>query len=715
MKEGSVIQELESDMDIEGTKWEHIRHQKSKFFLSLFVVIVGVFSILNFKAGHMVVAYTEALLSITGLIFLTFNTKIRGRLLTHICVAHISILTFVFMFFPAVGDVAYIWVIGLPYFTSYLVGCRYTVLWGGIFAIACVATGIMFKQQGLEVYWGWEKAPYIALAYVVMIIFASYFSLYVDRYIMQLKNMRLKNLDGILALKESEDRYLTLLNHSLNAVGVFRDEKWVYMNPSCLKLIGEEKLDDIIGVSILEYVHPNYKAMVLERVNLMVKTKAKLPKVEQKYLRKDGSVIPVEDQSHPISFDGKESYMITIRDLSEHKQHEEQQKNLERQREHGQRLESLGVLAGGIAHDFNNLLTGISGNAELLRDEVKDVASAEEYLESIDEGCEHAADLCQQMLAYAGKGKYTSEIVDLFELVRSMSTLVLASVPSNIKVNIKVAKKVPLIEGDVSQIKQVILNLIINAADAIGKSTGEIKITIGVFHRHEKFEGLTYSSGDLSQGDYVVLEIKDTGCGMDSEVMKQIFDPFYTTKEQGNGLGLAAVLGIVRSHNGALMVKSDKGDGTVFRVVFPACEQESASRIVETAELKDWTGHGTVLIVDDEESVLKIAERFVSKLDFDVLTAKNGHEGVDMFQEHHANIKAVLVDMTMPIMGGIDAMIEMRKINPDVPIVIVSGYSEVETGQLDGEDQPDDFIRKPFKAKDLKRVLFKLVKVEGQE
>jgi PAS domain S-box-containing protein len=700
--------------NVEIELWDDLKVKKASFFLSLFMPILVVFSIFNFIEQNLVVACAESVLAALALVTLLFRRSMPSFIVAQLSVAYISVLSFVFLFFPAVGSVAYIWVVGLPYFTSYLVGCRNTVIWSSIFAVVSLIVGVVFKQQGISLYWGWSSVPYVALAYLTMVIFASYFAFYFEKYFEELKSTRIKHLDGTLALKESEDKYLTLLNSSLNAVGVHRGGKWVYMNPACLELVGEESLEDVVGKPLLDYVHTSSKAMVLERTRIMHESKSGVPKVEQKYVRKDGTVIPVEVQSHPIDFDGEESYMITIRDLTHHKKQEDRRRELERQLEHGQRLESLGLLAGGIAHDFNNLLAGISGNAELLKDEVGHEEGVKDYLEGIDEGCEHAADLCQQMLAYAGKGKYTSEYIVIPDLVKSMGKLVKASVPSYVKIRIKIGKNLPLVEADVSQVKQVILNLIVNAADAIGKAGGEVKITIGLF-RGGKTKGLVYCGNNLSEGEFVYVEVKDTGCGMPRSEIEKIFDPFYTTKEEGNGLGLAAVLGIVRSHEGAIIVESEKGKGTSFKVMFPASVETKASRMVDTGEVKDWVGHGTVLIVDDEERVLKVAKSFVAKLDFDVLTATNGWEGVNVFKEHHSNIKAVLIDMTMPVLGGIDAMLEMREINPNVPIIIVSGYSEIETGDLAEQDQPDGFVRKPFKSKDLKKELFRLVGVESKD
>ncbi|WP_235551189.1 hybrid sensor histidine kinase/response regulator [Mariprofundus ferrooxydans] len=358
---------------------------------------------------------------------------------------------------------------------------------------------------------------------------------------------------------------------------------------------------------------------------------------------------------------------------------------------------------------MNNLLAAIMGNAELARDMIGGESPADPYIENIVGTCDHASELCKQMLAYAGKGSYELEVLDINEMVRSMGKLIRASVGDNIVLKIKLDPRLPGVEGDLAQIQQLILNFIVNSADAIGTETGEIKLSSGARYMQREALDKLYHGAELPEGEYVVIEVRDNGIGMDPATQTKIFDPFYTTKETGSGLGLSAVLGIVQGHHGAIQLFSAPGKGTAFRVYLPSTEQSVKEQMVTTVEVEAWRGAGSVLVVDDDLRVRSVAASFVEKLDFDVLTADDGREGVEQFRKHHDHLKAVLLDMTMPVMGGAEAMLGMREIDKTVPIILVSGYSEVEAGKLIAGDRPDGFLQKPFKAKALKSVLYEVM------
>ena len=701
----SMMKQDYSDM------WDAISRKKANVFYYVFLPIVAVFSVLNFLSGFMVVAATEAVVFLAALATVLLQQRINSTIFTHLSVAYITLAVLVFLFFPAVGNSAYLWAVGLPFFTSYLVGSRATLYWSLGFLVVALVVGVSLFYLGLALYWPWRLAPYIVLPYIVSTVFSVSFARYVERYIRDLKQAQEKSAQDAKALEESEARYRTLLQSSMNAVGVHQNGRWIYVNPACMKLLGAKSLEDMIGKPVIDFVHPDYRTMALERIEEMQRNKKPVPMVEERFVRLDGESFPAEVSAAPIVFDGEEAFMITARDISELKKYEKEQKEMQYQLEHVQRLESLGVLTGGIAHDFNNLLTAIAGNAELLRLEVEGIEAAQLYMDHIDDSCNHAADLCKQMLAYAGKGQYEIDSIALNDLVKSISRLMRASVSSSIRLGVHLDENLPVIEGDVSQVKQVILNFIVNSADAIGEQHGQIKIS--TFRRvlNRKKLGVLYNGTHMDEGEYVVLEVKDTGCGMSESLQKKIFDPFVTTKTTGSGLGLSAVLGIVKAHHGGLEVRSEENKGTVFRVFFPISGfTKTTSIAIETGEIGAWDGAGLILVVDDDATVRDVVASFAEKLNFDVLHAEDGRSGVDMFRQYHHKLKAVMMDMTMPILGGLDAMREMRGIDAHVPIVMMSGYAESEALSLDSGEQADGFVQKPFRFKVVKQALYQVIK-----
>lgn len=391
---------------------------------------------------------------------------------------------------------------------------------------------------------------------------------------------------------------------------------------------------------------------------------------------------------------------LTDRSLAERERHDLELKLLDMQK-----LESLGVLAGGIAHDFNNLLTAILGNAQLARLQLQNSSPLQAYLLEIERTSIQAADLCKQMLAYSGQGRIEVHLLDLNRTIRDMSQLLRISVAKKVQLSFNLAHDLPRVRGDESQIRQVLMNLVINASEAITASEGAIWVSTGVVHRaKELFRGIS-ETGKPEECDYVFIEIADTGCGMSEETKARIFDPFFTTKFTGRGLGLAAVLGIVRGHGGTLELESWEGEGTTFTLLFPCIgigeepphEEESA---VATPH---WSGEGLVLVVDDEEAVRSLTARMLESFEFRVITANDGREGVEKFAANAEAITAVLLDVTMPQMSGLEVLDRIRVIRPDVPILFMSGY--MREGELRNFDRATDFLQKPFKIEELQEKL----------
>jgi PAS domain S-box-containing protein len=399
-------------------------------------------------------------------------------------------------------------------------------------------------------------------------------------------------------------------------------------------------------------------------------------------------------------------------DITERRKAEEKSARPEANLQQVQKLESLGMLASGIAHDFNNLLVGILGNAGLALMEISKESPAYECVQDIETAALRATELTNQMLAYSGKGKFIVEPLNLSSNVEEMFQLLESAVSKKVDLQLNLAKDLHSIAADASQIRQVIMNLVTNASDAIGDRRGTITVTTGGLNVHRTYLSETYLDDDLPEGYYAYIEVTDTGSGMDSDTREKIFDPFFTTKFTGRGLGLAAVFGIVRGHNGAIKVSSELGKGSTIRVLFP-CEKQQAKISREQIELavhtEGWRGRGKILVVDDEELVRDVARRTLKRAGFSVLMANDGREAVEVFRNHADEIIAVLLDLTMPELGGEEAFIEMRKISPDVGIILSSGFTEQEAASKFAGAGIAYFIQKPYQPEILLEKIQKLL------
>ena len=371
-------------------------------------------------------------------------------------------------------------------------------------------------------------------------------------------------------------------------------------------------------------------------------------------------------------------------DITDRKRAEQEKLEMERRLLHAQKLESLGILAGGIAHDFNNILAGIMGYADLVKVQLPESEPARKDIDIIKKAVERAAHLTRQMLAYSGKGKFIVEPVSLSRVVKDMRAMLEMSISKKATLNCNLASDLPMIEADASQIHQIILNLVINASEALGEESGVIAISTDTI-QCSGTDCAVLGGDDLREGLYVRLEVTDTGCGMDEQTLAKIFDPFFTTKFTGRGLGLAAVHGILRGHKGGIRVTSKPGQGTTFQVLFPAIESPAPVSAGESIPAKPWHGTGTVLVVDDEEIVRSLAKKMVEIAGFSVLTANDGEEAVRVYREHQNEIACVLLDLTMPKMGGEETFRAIRQISPGVRVILSSGYSEeTATGRFCG-------------------------------
>jgi PAS domain S-box-containing protein len=382
---------------------------------------------------------------------------------------------------------------------------------------------------------------------------------------------------------------------------------------------------------------------------------------------------------------------------------EENRLVIERKLSETQKLESLGLLAGGIAHDFNNILTTVMGNVTMAKADVSELSPIRPYLESIETATQNAADLARQMLAYSGRGAFNIKPLDLNGLITEMGHLLEVALPKSVSLNYRLGADLPAIQADSTQLRQVVMNLVLNAGEAVGKKPGLITVVTGSIKVDHDYL-CDFARPDLSPGEYVSLQISDNGCGMDKETQARIFDPFFTTKFTGRGLGLAAVLGIVRSHGGALKVYSEPNQGTTFKILLPRSEapvaEATSSRRVGIEKVS-----GLVLVVDDEETVRVVVHRILVNAGYDVLLATNGAEGVEMFRKNRVDIDLTLLDMTMPDMNGEETFSEIRRLDNSAVVLLMSGYSEQEaTVEFAGKGLAG-FLQKPFRRDDLLEVV----------
>ena len=421
--------------------------------------------------------------------------------------------------------------------------------------------------------------------------------------------------------------------------------------------------------------------------------------------RKNGSEFLAQISLGPLQPDNGKLVVACVRDTTERRRAEEAERKFQTVLLQRQKLESLGVLAGGIAHDFNNLLTAVVGNASLALLELPPESPARLSVEEIERAAQRATDLVRQMLAYSGRGHFVIQPLNLSDVVEEMAQILQAVISKKAVLRFEFFPNLPTINADATQMRQVIMNLITNAADAIGDRSGIITLRTGMVHADREYLLTTNLYDELAEGDYVYLEVSDTGSGMDESTKARIFDPFFSTKFVGRGLGLAAVQGIVRGHRGAIKIYSEVSRGTTFKVLLPPSNLDAVEPHLINSEHQDWPGSGTILVVDDEESGRALIRRILIKQGFEVVEAVDGRDALTVFKRHPADIRAVLLDLTMPHLGGAETLSELRRIRPDLRVILMSGYNGQEvTSQFSGK-RISGFLQKPFTANQLLTIL----------
>lgn len=507
------------------------------------------------------------------------------------------------------------------------------------------------------------------------------------------------------ALREAEARYRELFENANDIVYTHDlSGRFLSINKAGERISGYAR-QEMLQMGIFDLIAPEHHGLIRTKMQQKVSNKDST-QYELTAVAKDGRIIPLEvstrivfQRDQPVAVQG------IARDITERKQAEEERKRLEAQLRHTQKLEGLGVMAGGIAHDFNNLLVGVLGNAGLALSHLPQDSQAVEYLERIELAAQRAAELTNQMLAYSGRGSFMVQPINLSALTQEMGRLLAVSVSKKAVLQYDCLPDLPLIEGDKAQLQQVLMNLIVNASEALGDARGVISIRTRMIPVDRAYLAGTYYADDLTEGLYIALSVSDTGCGMDAETVARIFDPFFSTKFTGRGLGLAAVLGIVRNHRGAIKVLSAPGKGTTFKILFPAISSAASSGAAPVAaaspEKTVWRHSGLVLLADDEESVRLVTQEVLEDCGFSVLTAADGQEAWELFRKHADELTAVLLDLMMPRMNGVEVFEKIRAVQGDIPVLLSSGYPEQDAARHFKTGKPSAFVQKPYFADDL--------------
>jgi two-component system, cell cycle sensor histidine kinase and response regulator CckA len=498
---------------------------------------------------------------------------------------------------------------------------------------------------------------------------------------------------------EQQAAFGALLDRSLNEIYLFDAEtlNFVHVNRGAKVNLGYtmEELRQLTPIDLKpEHTAASFTGLTAP---LLDGTQARI-EFDTVHRRKDASEYPVQVSLEVSHFSGRSVFAATILDVTERKRWEDQV-------QHSQKLESLGILAGGIAHDFNNLLMGVLGHSSLMLQQLPPNSPVQSSVEDIQSASLRATDLCKQMLAYSGKGRFIVQALSLTEVVGQFGHLLEIGIPKNVVLKYELQENLPAIQADASQMQQLVMNLITNAAEAVGDASGVVTLATGAMTADTQYLKSTYLDDELPSGDYVYYEVSDTGCGMTEAVKQKLFDPFFSTKFTGRGLGLAALLGIVRGHRGAVKVYSEPDKGTTFKVLFPAIDSEAVSIVKPVPVLNSWQGEGTVLVVDDDETARTVSRRILESGGFTTLVACDGLEGIDVFENHQNEIVCVLLDMTMPRMDGVATFQRLKQLDPDIKVVLTSGYNEQDATSRFAGKGLSGFIQKPYQPGELLQLM----------
>jgi len=495
------------------------------------------------------------------------------------------------------------------------------------------------------------------------------------------------------ALRESEEKYRLLVENANDAIIIAQDESFKFANPKTERIFGYSK-DELKGMSVFDLIHPEDKAVVIERYRNRLEGKNPPATYSFRIKNRYEEELWVEINSVLIQWEGRPANLILLRDTTA-------QKRIEAHLNQVQRMEALSTLGGGVAHDFNNLLMGIQGYISILLNKTEPSHPHYEYFREIDDITKSAAELTKRLLALTRSGKFELKPTDMNRLI-TKSMRMFRRTKKDLVIQQMFEKDIWSVEADRSQIEQVLLNLYVNACDAMTAGG-----TLGIRTENAVFEHDEVKSFGVTAGRYVKISVTDTGIGIEESIKQKIFEPFFTTKEmgRGTGLGLAAAYGIVKNHKGFIRVDSEKGKGSTFAICLPASYKdvtEEARPIEESVK-----GTETVLVVDDEETILKVGIIMLESLGYKVLTAKSGEQAIEVYAQNRSEIDLVILDIIMPRMGGREIYDKLKELNPDIRILISSGYSIYGQAEEIMRRGGKGFIQKPFTIEKLSEMVRK--------
>ncbi|MBD3224696.1 MAG: PAS domain S-box protein [Caldithrix sp.] len=489
------------------------------------------------------------------------------------------------------------------------------------------------------------------------------------------------------ALQESEQRFRSLVQNAPDAIFVQTSEKFAFLNKACVRLLGAEHADEIIGQKILKRFHPAYHEVVTERMHRLNNKEEAVELNEEVMLTLDGNPVPVEVTAVPFKFEEKNGALAFVRDVRH-------RKTLEEQLRQSQKMEAVGKLAGGVAHDFNNLLTVISGYSDLLLGQLDEKDPTFDKLQQIKKAGNRAASLTNQLLAFSRKQVLKPEILNVNHLINNTQKMLHRLIGENIELETRLHTDSAIIEADPGQMEQIIINMAVNARDAMPDG-GKLTIETDIVYLDETY---VQQHENIQIGDYVLMSISDNGFGMETQTKERIFEPFFTTKEvgKGTGLGLSTVYGIVKQSGGHIWVDSEKDKGTTFKIYLPAKQESNRSTLDKATPKTQLKGDETILIVEDENDVADLVKQSLEIYGYHLLTAKDGQEALKKVQKRNNEIDLLLSDVIMPNMSGKELSQKIKKILPDLKVCFMSGYNDEAIFKSGLLEKGVHLIQKPF-------------------
>jgi two-component system cell cycle sensor histidine kinase/response regulator CckA len=485
------------------------------------------------------------------------------------------------------------------------------------------------------------------------------------------------------ALIESEEKYRKLVDNATDAIFIVQDDTIKFANPRTLKILGFDN-EAFPPLAFEDIIDPEDRRPVLDTHRRRLAGEENLPVSSSfRMISRGGGEFIVELNAVRMTWEGRPATLNFVRDITD-------QKDMEASLQQAQKMEAIGTLAGGIAHDFNNLLMGIQGSSSLMMMEADPYHSSYDHLKNIEQCVKRATNLTRQLLGYARGGKYEVKPIDVNQIIRTISDM-FGRTKKEIFITTEYQNDNWTVDADHTQIEQVLLNLLVNSSQAMFRG-GSLYLKTENVHLTRPL----VSHHNVPPGRYVKITVKDTGCGMEESIRRRVFEPFFSTKQrgEGTGLGLASTYGIIRNHGGFITVDSIKDLGTTFTLFLPASQKKAVEN--HPAPQQVFSGSGTVLLVDDEDMMLVVGRKMLEKLGYRVLTADTGQRAIDLFNRHRGQIKLVILDMIMPELSGSDTFDRLKEIDPSITVLLSSGYS------IDGQARQildrgcNGFIQKPF-------------------